>query len=446
MQATADLTKGTLWKQILIFSFPLMISNVLQVLFNMADVAVVGKFAGSIPLGCVGSTTNIVVLFTGFMIGMGSGVNVLVARFFGAEDRQSLSEVIHTAIIVCAATGLLMFIAAFFVSKPLLTLLNTKSELMAGALLYLKIYALGFPALSVFNYGNAVFSAIGNTKKPLFYLLFSGILNVVLNLVFVIAFGMEVEGVALASIISQYLSAVLVIRALIKADDIYCLEPKKIHFNKDMAMRVITIGLGSGLQMAVFQTANLFIQSSVNSFSQVMVSGNAAAANADSIVYNIIAAFYTACASFIGQNYGAGKKERIKKSYHLCFAYSFCLGTVLGLLILVFSHQFLSLFTNEPEVIEAGIKRLSVIAPALGFSALTDNAMSASRGLGKSTIPTIILIMGSCVFRIIWVLTIFEHFRTIQSLYLLYFFSWLITGIFQMIYFKIEYKKQTAIF
>lgn len=265
-----------------------------------------------------------------------------------------------------------------------------------------------------------------------------------LNIVFVIACGMDVEGVAIASIISQYISAFLIVNSLMRVKDVYGFNVKKIRLYKDKAFKIMAIGIPSGLQMAVFQVANLFIQTSVNSFSQIMVSGNAAAANADSIIYNIIASFYTACTSFIGQNYGAGKKERIKKCYHICFAYSFVIGGVLSFFVLMFGPQFLSIFTNEAEVVAAGMKRLSVIAPAIAFSTLTDNAMAASRGLGKSTVPTIILIMGSCVFRIMWVLTVFAYFGTIESLYLLYFFSWTITGVFQMIYFGYAFKQVTA--
>ncbi|MBE6008678.1 MAG: MATE family efflux transporter [Lachnospiraceae bacterium] len=423
-----------------------MLSNLLQVLFNMADIAVVGRFAGSAPLGSVGSTTNLVVMLTGFLVGMGGGVNALVARFFGAEDKSAVSQTVHTAFIICLLTGIVVTIGGIAVSNPMLTLLNTKPELIDGALLYLRIYVLGAPALAMFNYGNAIFSAVGNTKKPLIYLFLSGVINILLNLFFVIFFNMDVEGVALASIISQYISALLVLRALIKTNDIFALRLSKISFNKDKAVSIVAIGIPSGLQMAVFQVSNLFIQTSINSFSAITVAGNSAAGNADSITYNIIASFYTACSSFIGQNYGAGKKERIKKTYGLCFAFSFLTAACLGVAILALGPQFLGLFNKEADVIAAGMKRLSMIMPAIAFSSLTDTAMAASRGLGKTTVPTIILLMGSCIFRIVWVVTIFAHFGTIESLYLLYFFSWTITGIFQIAYFKLIYKKQTAIF
>lgn len=446
MSNTRDLTSGRLWKQILVFSFPLMASNVLQVLFNMADIAVIGRFAGTLPLGSVGSTTILVTLFTGFLIGMGGGVNSLTARFFGAEDNQGIIETVHTSLILCILMGLIITAVGLIFSPAILNILHTKPELMDGAVLYLRIYILGAPALAVYNFGNAVFSATGNTRKPLYYLLAAGIINIILNLIFVTIMGMDVDGVAFASIISQYVSAFLILRALFTSKEVYALCLKKLKIYKDKAVSILAVGIPSGLQNAIFQIANLFIQSSVNSFSAVMVSGNSAAANIDPLIYDVMAAFYTACSSFIGQNYGAGKKERIIKSYRLCLGFSFFTGAVLGVSALAMGPRLLALFTGDPLVIEAGMKRLSIMGLCYGFSCMSDNALAASRGLGKCTVPTIILIMGSCIFRIIWVYTIFAHYRTIESLYLLYIFSWTITGVFEMIYFRIAYKKQTAIF
>ena len=443
---TADLTQGRLWKQILVFSVPLMASNMLQVLFNMADIAVIGKFAGTLPLGSVGSTTILITLFTGFLIGMGGGVNALVARYFGAEDEKGLSETVHTSLILCLLLGLIITVIGLIFSPAILDMLNTKPELMDGAVLYLRIYILGAPALAIFNFGNAVFSAAGNTRKPLYYLLAAGIINIVLNLFFVIVVGMDVDGVALASIISQYISAVLILMALFKAKEMYALSVKRLRITKNKAVSVLAVGIPSGFQNAIFQIANLFIQTSVNSFSAVMVSGNSAAANLDPLIYENMAAFYTACSSFIGQNYGAGRKDRIIKSYRICLGFSFFTGLILGLAAFTAGPNLLSMFTDDPLVVEAGMKRLSIMGLCYGFSCMSDNALAASRGLGKCTVPTIILIMGSCVFRIIWVYTIFAHYHTIESLYLLYIFSWTITGVFEMIYFRVAYRQQTAIF
>ena len=440
-----DLTKGNLWKQILVFSLPLMISNLLQVLFNMADIAVVGRFAGSIALGAVGSTTTLVTLFTGFLIGMSGGVNVLIARYLGAKKPKDIEEATHTAVIICLLTGIVIMMAGLLFSYPILRLLHTKDELIAGATLYLRIYFLGMPALAVYNYGNAVFSAVGNTKKPLYYLTTAGIINIILNLFFVIVCHLDVAGVALASIISQYVSAILILSALFRSKEAYGLRLSKLRPNAKKASALLTVGFPSAVQYGIFQLANLFIQFGVNTFDATMVAGNSAAANADGLVYDVMAAFYTACSSFIGQNYGARNKDRVRKTYFITLAYSFGAGAVIGLTLELFGRQFLGLFTPEAAVIDAGMKRLVIMGFSYAFSAFMDNAIAASRGLGKSVVPTIIVIMGSCVFRIVWVYTIFAWFGTIPSLYLLYIFSWSITAIVEMIYFKSEYRRQVAV-
>lgn len=440
-----DLTKGNLWKQIFVFSLPLMISNLLQVLFNMADIAVVGRFAGSVALGAVGSTTTLVTLFTGFLIGMAGGVNVLVARYLGAKKPKDVEEASHTAVIICLLTGIVIMAVGLLFAHSILQLLHTKDELIAGATLYLRIYFLGMPALAVYNYGNAVFSAVGNTKKPLYYLTAAGIINIVLNLFFVIVCKLDVAGVALASIISQYISAILILVSLFRSKEAYGLRLSKLRPNGKKASAILTVGFPSAVQYGIFQLANLFIQFGVNTFDATMVAGNSAAANADGLVYDVMAAFYTACSSFIGQNYGARNKDRVRKTYFITLVYSFGAGAVIGITLEMFGRQFLGLFTPETAVIDAGMKRLVIMGFSYAFSAFMDNAIAASRGLGRSVVPTIIVIMGSCVFRIVWVYTIFAHFGTIPSLYLLYIFSWSITAIVEMVYFRSIYRRHVAV-
>lgn len=443
---TLDMTEGSLGRSILLFSLPLVLSNVLQILFTMSDVAVVGRFAGSLALGSVGSTTTMVMLYTGFLVGVGSGVNVLVARFVGARDEKNTRETVHTSAILCLLVGLAVMGIGEALTRPLLTLLGTKPDLMEGAVLYLRIYFLGMPALAVFNFGNAVFSAVGDTKKPLFYLTLAGVINVALNLLFVIVLRMDVAGVALASIISQYLSAFLTVGALLRAHGIHALRVGFLGIHGDKALRILALGIPSGCQNAIFHIANLFIQAGVNSFDTVTVAGNAAAANADGLVYDIMAAFYTACSSFMSQNFGAGKRKRILKSYYISLAYSFGAGAVMGGLLVLFGRQFLSLFATEPAVIEAGMMRLIVMGCSYCVSAFMDATIAASRGIGKSLWPTVIVIMGSCVFRVIWVYTVFAYFRTIPSLYLLYVFSWSITAIAEILYFVHSYRKRMRLF
>ncbi len=444
-QLNQDLTKGPLAKQILFFSIPLMISNILQVLFNMADVAVVGRFAGAMALGAVGSTTILVTMFTGFLIGFSGGINVIVALHFGAEDEMGVKRSVHSAAILSVLVGAALLLAGLSFSGSILRLLNTRPELLDGAVLYLRIYFTGMPALALYNFGNAVFSAIGDTGKPLRYLLLAGIVNVLLNLFFVIVWHMGVAGVAAASVISQYLSAVLILTALFRSKTCYGMNLKELHFDGGRAKEILKIGIPAGLQNAIFYVANLFIQSAVNSFSAIVVAGNAAATNADALVYDVMAAFYTACGSFMGQNYGARNKERIRKSYLISMFYAFGLGTAMGLLLVLFGKQFLGLFTTDPEVIHFGMYRLVIMGCSYGFSAFMDCAIAACRALGKGMVPTVIVILGSCVFRVIWVYTVFAWFRTIPSLYLLYICSWTITAIAENLYFVKIYKEKVAV-
>ena len=440
--APLNLTEGSLFKKILIFSLPLMLSNVLQVLFNMSDIAVVGRFAGSAALGAVGSTSTLVMLFTGFVIGIGSGVNSLVAKYIGAKSDEDVSSSCYSAFVVSLVIGFIISALGIGLSKPFLLLLNTKPELLDGAVLYIRIYFCGMPALALYNFGNGVFSADGDTKRPLIFLTIAGIINILLNLLFVIVFKMSVAGVALASIISQALSATLILIALFRTKRPYRLSLKNFKVSKEKVKSVLMLGIPAGFQFAIFSAANLFIQAGVNSFDTVMVEGNSAAANADAFVYDIMAAFYTACTSFISQNHGAGKDERILKSYFISLIYSFGIGFVVSGALLLCGRQFLGIFTTEKEVIDAGMKRLTIMCLSYAISAFMDCTIAAARGLGKTVIPTVIVIMGSCVFRIIWVYTIFRYFKTIPSLYLLYSFSWTITAIAEIIYFAFIYKRR----
>jgi len=442
-QHAMDLTQGSLAKQILQVSLPLMAINVLQVLFNMADLAVVGRFAGSVPLGAVGSTSKLIFLFTGLLIGVSGGVNVLVARHFGARDRERLTQTVHTAAIVCLAMGSLLLVVGVVFARNIMELLNTKPELIDSAVLYLRIYVLGMPALGLYNFGNAVFSAVGDTRRPLYYMVVAGAVNVALNVFFVVVCGMDVDGVGLASAISQAVSAVLVVRALFRCDDIFGLRLADLRMDTSCAGKILSIGIPSGLQNAIFSIANLFIQTAVNSFSAITVAGIAAAANADDLTVQASFGFCTACSSFVGQNYGARKKERIIKSYIICTAYAFGLLLVMGILLFVFSEQFLYLFTDDPAVVAEGLKRLRILALFYCVAVPMDCSIAASRGLGKTVVPTIIVVLGACVFRIIWVKTIFAFYGTITSLFLLYIFSWIITATIEVWYFLRIYRRET---
>lgn len=436
------LLKGNLFKGILLFSLPLMLTNFIQVLFNMSDIAVIGKFDGEIALGAVGSTSTLVTLFTSFIIGISNGVNVVVAKYIGSDDKEKLEKSIHTSFIILFLIGIVLMIIGMSLARPLLMLLNTKDAFIDLAQRYLTIYFIGLPGCAIYNYGNAIYSAKGKTTIPLIFLFLSGCINVGLNLILVIYAHLSVAGVAIASFISFYISAFLMLLFLSLRKDNIKLDFKKLRFDKEISKEILKLGLVSGIQNAIFAIANSFILLGVNSLDDVMVEGNSASMNADNIIYEIMAAVYVAGATFISQNYGAKNFKRIKESYLISLLYSFVIALILGLFILLFSRQFLSIFTNEEAVIEAGQERLKIMCFCYCFSAIMDTATAASRGLGKTLVPTIIIFLGSCVFRIIWIYTIFAHYKTFTSLYLLYIFSWVLSGIAETIYFIYLYNKR----
>lgn len=338
---TIEMTTGSLWKNILLFSLPLMLTQILEVLFNLSDVAIAGKFADYRALGAVGSTTLLVSLFTGLLIGIGSGVNVAVARGLGLRNREQVENTIHSSFLICAVAGVVMLLICNLLAYPMLAALKTKPELIGGATLYLQIYAWGMPAMALYNFGSGVLSATGDTKRPLLYLSLAGVVNVALNLFFVIRCHMAADGVATASVIAQWLSALLILLHLLRRPDECRLSIKKLRFHAQASRRVLMIGIPSGLQNATFAVANLFVQVGVNSFDAVMVSGNSAAANADTLVFNMMAAFYTACASFVSRNWGAGNNDRILKSFRISLLYAAAVGGLAGILLTLFGREFL---------------------------------------------------------------------------------------------------------
>ena len=437
MKQSIQMCEGSLWKNIFFFSVPLMFAQILEVLFNLSDVAIVGKFADYTALGAVGSTTILVSLYTGFLIGMGSGVTVVIAHCLGAQNNALTKKNICSAFVACGVVGILICLISFFSTDIMLNVLNTKQELFQQAALYLKIFSLGFPAMALYNYGNGVLSACGDTKRPLMYLTVAGIANVILNLFFVIVFHRAADGVAIASVIAQYLSAGLILAHLKSREDICKLVVEPSLFDRHAFMRVMELGVPAGLQNAIFAIANLFVQKAVNSFDAIVVSGNSAANNADTIVYNVLAAFHTGCSSFVSKNYGAGNVERMMKSYLIAFSS----GVLFGGLLLIFGNTFLSLFTNDALVMQSGMEKLRIMAFSYCLSSFMDCTIAASRGIGKSILPTIIVMIGSCAFRVLWVYTIFAQFHTITSLYLLYPCSWTLTAIVEIAYFLYSFRK-----
>ena len=437
-----DLTTGNLPKQIILFSLPLMATNVLQVLFNIADVAVVGRFAGDMALGAVSSSMIIAIFFGGMIMGFGSGINVVVAYHCGTKDPQNIAKAVSSAFVISVSIGLSFFAVAQGACHGLLSQIGTRPELFDEAKLYLRIVFCGLPALAVYNFGNAVYSAVGDTRKPFYFLTMSGIINVILNLIFVIIFRMSVAGVALATVISQYISAGCILTGLLLSRGDHRLNLKSVRVDKKIVKSILMLGLPSGAQIGIFHLANMFFQYGVNSFDAAFVAGNGAAGNADAIVYNLMAAFYTACGSFMGQNFGAHDRRRMKHSYLYCLLFSAVVGQLGFLMFIIFGTQFMSIFSHDPAVIQAGIYRLRYLGMAYGITALMDCTVAAARALGHGIMPTVIIILGSCIFRIIWIFTLFAHFHTAASLFLIYPVSWTITAFAELWYFVVIYRKE----
>ena len=410
-----NITSGSLKTNILKFCIPVIGSQILQVLFNMSDVAVVGRFAGHSALGSVGSSGLAIFLFLGFIIGMGNGVNAVAAVFMGSGNVKKLKKMVSTSFLVCLIYGTVMFILAFVSTKGLLSLLKTKEDLMDQAIKYMQIFLIGFPGIAVYNFGSGILSAAGDSKRPLIYIAVSGIANVILNLIFVM-------------------------HRLLTCNEDYKLSLTDLKIDIGIAKRIFSIGMGSGLQNAVFSIANLFIQASVNSFDSITVAANTAAANIDSIVFRTLDGTYLAATTFVGQNLGAGKMDRVNKSFKICLVYGVCAAAVYALIFCLFGRSVLRIFTTEEAVIEIAMIRVIIMTLSLLLAPLMDCPIAAMRGFGETLVPMLIVIAGSCIFRIVWVFTIFNHFRTLESLYLVYAFSWIITAIFELLYYRKVYN------
>lgn len=426
---TMDLCEGSILKKLLLFALPLMASSVLQLFFNAADVIVVGQYAGDNSLAAVGSNGSIINLLTNVFMGLSVGANVLVARYFAAKQEEKVRKTVHTAITVSVVCGAALAAVGFFAAEQLLIWMQSPAEVIDLAALYLKIYFLGMPSVMLYNFGAAILRGVGDTKRPLYYLTFAGIINVVLNVIFVVGFKLDVAGVALATIISQTVSAVLVLRCLMKENSAIRLQRQYLGVDKTIFLRILQIGLPAGVQGSLFSLSNVVIQSSVNSFGAVVVAGNSAAQNIEGFVYVAMNAFSQAVVAFVSQNYGAGKYERINKVVITTLLCVLVVGLVLGNAVYLLGEPLLSLYTDSAAVMEAGMKRLSIIAATYALCGLMDSMVGAIRGLGYSVMPMIVSLLGACAFRITWISVFFqiERFHTIDTVYFAYPISWGLT-------------------
>ncbi len=425
-----DMVHGPLAGKILLFALPLMFSSILQLLFNAADVVVVGRYAGEAALAAVGSTSSLINLLVTLFVGFSVGTNVVVARDLGAGRPEQVRAGVHTAVAIALISGVLLTVLGLAAARPLLVWTASTPDVIDLATLYLRIYFCGMPANMLYNFGAAILRAQGDTRRPLYFLAIAGVTNVALNLLFVIVFQMSVAGVALATIISQAVSAFLVLGCLMRDQGPLHLDMKKLCIDKRIMIQIMRVGLPAGFQGIVFSLSNVVIQSSINSFgSTAIIAGSAASANIEGFVYVAMNAFYQTDLTFTSQNYGAGECGRVDRSLILCQAYVVAAGLLLGVLAAVFGHPLAAIYApGKEEVISHAILRLKYICIPYFLCGVMDVMVGVLRGLGHSIVPMIVSMVGACGVRLLWVATIFQTYHTPQMLYLSYPVSWLITG------------------
>lgn len=424
-----DMCSGSVLGKMLLFALPLMCSSVLQLLFNAADIIVVGRFAGDNSLAAVGSNSSLINLLTNFFMGLSVGANVLTAGYFGAKQKKDLVETVHTAMLLSIYSGLVLTLVGCVGAKQLLMWMKTPEEVLPLAVLYLRIYFLGMTAMMVYNFGSAIMRAVGDTRRPLYFLAISGVINVALNLLFVVVFRLDVAGVAIATVVSQCISAFLIVRCMMGMKDSIHLELSALHIYRDKFRRILTIGLPASFQGMLFSFSNVIIQSSVNSFGAVTVAGNSAAANIEGFVYVAMNAFHQAAISFTSQNIGAAKYGRVNRIVYTSQLCVIVVGTLLGNVAVLFGRPLLGLYTTSAAVVEAGMIRLGIICRLYALCGMMDVMVGILRGLGYSVMPMFVSLVGACGLRLIWIFTFFrmEPLHTIQSLYITYPVSWFIT-------------------
>lgn len=424
-----NMCSGPILPKMLLFAVPLMFSSILQLLFNAADVIVVGRYAGDNSLAAVGSNTALIGLLTNLFIGVSIGANVLAARYYGAKDEKSLSETVHTSMFLALVSGVFLTLVGVVFARKILIIMQTPPEVLSLATLYLVIYFFGMTPMMFYNFGSAVLRAVGDTRRPLFYLAVAGIINVVLNLFFVINLHLDVAGVAIATVISQCVSAALVLRCLMRESGGIQFVPAKTRIHMDKLTKILQIGVPAGIQGVLFSLSNVVIQSSVNTFGAVTMAGNSAAASVEQFVYFAMNAFYQAIISFTSQNMGVGNIKRVRRILKTGLACSTFVGIVLGALCLIFSHGLLSIYSPSEAVIAAGVSRFKIVLSTYFICGLMDGMVGSLRGLGYSVMPTVVTLLGACGLRLLWIFTLFQipAFHTITVVYLSYPVSWIVT-------------------
>lgn len=418
-----DMLNGSIWNKLPVFALPIAATGILEQLFNASDIAIVGNFAQTdktAAVAAVGANSPIIGLILNLFIGIALGANVVIANAIGRDDRQTVQKAVHTSMVVSVIGGVLVAIIGEIIAEPLLTVLNVPDDVLELALLYLRIYFLGMPVILLYNFEAAIFRSIGETKMPLIALTLSGILNVLLNLFFVIVLKMSVNGVATATVLANVVSAGILYIKLVKSDKYIKVEFKKLRIDGKVFAKIMQIGLPAGIQSAVFAVANIVIQGAINSLGTTVIAASSAAFNIEIIAYNVMNSFSQACTTFVGQNFGANKIDRCKKTLFLCLIEDAIASGTAILIVLITGKFLLSIFNNNPEVIEIGYTRLVIIFIAYIFSMLYEVMSGYLRGFGFSLVPAILTTVGVCVLRIIWINTVFpanRNFVTIMTAY-----------------------------
>lgn len=436
-----DMCNGSIMDKLISFSLPLMVSGILQLAFNAVDIIVVGRFSGSQALAAVGSTTALINVFTNLFIGISLGANVLAARFYAAGKDREMSETVHTSITLALISGITMAVIGVLLAKWALEIMGTPDDVIGQSALYMRIYFMGMPFFMLYNYGAAILRAIGDTKRPLIFLIISGIANAALNMTLVILFHMGVAGVAIGTIISQLISCVLVLTCLYRSEGSYQLRFSKLKINGAYMEQIFQVGVPAGIQSTVINLSNALLQSSVNSFGSIAMAGYTAANNILGFLYMSVNSITQACMSFTSQNYGVGKLKRMDKVLRDCVILSISIAAVLGGLAYSFGPQILTVYTSDPKVINCGMEILAYTSITYFLCGIMDLFPGALRGMGYSAVPMVLSVIGTVGTRIVWVFGIFPNHRSLSVLFVSYPVSWIITIVLQVVCFYFVRKR-----
>lgn len=420
--------RGTLWDKILLFAIPVALSSVLQQLFNSVDMAVVGRFASSHALAAVGSNGSVIGMFVNLFVGLSIGANVIIAKYIGSGDPKKVSDAVHTAMVVSVASGAVLLVVGVSSARSILEMMDTPHDVIELAVIYLRLYFLGMPFMMIYNFGAAVLRCIGDTRRPLYCLIFAGIINVVLNVVMVVYFSMSVSGVAIATVVSQIVSAYIVVRLMMLEKSVVRLDLRRLRINMRELAAMIRIGVPAGLQGIVFSISNVCIQSELNTYGASVVAGSAAALNFEIFSYFAVVAYCQAAVTFTGQNFGAGNFERCKRVYTLCISFALITTVLMSLIFVLCRGWFIGLYTNDAEVAYYASQRMLCVATFHFLTVTYEVTAAAMRGLGWSMTPSVITIFGTCALRLFWVFTVAQTYRGYELLLSVYPLSWLVTG------------------